>query len=302
MLYHLKRNRRICDYYADSNEPAVVDGRPTTVDMANSMNYVQLGNPNLGQAHSHTTTFDYTRMWLRQQATLAFKAEYTKNINPVATKYRYGSATGGYELMLANVKGGEDYHLGLDYDQGIGVYLRLKNKTDVYWGYKFGYMTAVDSEAAPGLNRQGYTSFADDLNMSYESDNMRLSLYCQLQWNRYRYTDAAYDNSPLYINYGVSGNVTIARFKIGMDIHDEFRTGYMPPNMNRHRLVCDPRISYSFSKKKCRLALVASDVFNQLRSFESLYDAYQLSEKWSESLHHYIGVEFSYRFDAKAKK
>ena len=59
---------------------------------------------------------------------LGLTAQYTKDINPIATLYRYSSSTGAYESMRKNVKGGDAWKFSLSYDQGLGVDFRLMNK------------------------------------------------------------------------------------------------------------------------------------------------------------------------------
>lgn len=266
-----------------------------TVDPLN----VKMGNPLLGQSHSHTTTYNYIRMWLRQQTTLNVTASYTKNINPIAAFYRYNSATGGYQSMSSNVKGGETYKLGLNFEQGIGVYIRVKNRANLSWGYSYGFLTAVDGEDMPGLNKLNRTLLEDNFEVSYDADNLNVSLYNNLRWGRYRYTDSAYDNSPFHTQVGANVRWSFKPFRLNVNVYDDFRSGYAASEMNRHRVIANASLDYTFCKNKCIIGLSADDIFNQNRSFDSSYNAYERTERWSKWFHHYVGVSFYYRFDAK---
>lgn len=94
-------------------------------------------------------------MWLRKQIVLGLTASYTKEINPIATLYRYNSATGVYESKPMNVKGGDSWKFGVNYDQGIGAYFRLMNKLSVQASQSYGFLTVVDNNdpnTVPALN------------------------------------------------------------------------------------------------------------------------------------------------------
>ncbi len=263
---------------------------------------VRTGNPSLRSLHSHATTYTYNRLWLRQQITLSFRAAYAKDISPLATLYHYDSATGAYQVTNVNVKGGERYKVGAAYDQGIGVFLRLKNDANALWGKSYGYNTQVDNDRTMLLNRQRLFEFTDNFEFSYTGDKLELSLFNNLVWSRYRYTDNAYNTNLFNTDFGASASLNVSPFYIYIKVWDEFRSGYKASEMNRHRVMSMAMASYRFCKNKCRLSLYVDDVFNQKRDFTTRYSAYERTENWSESLHHYLNLTFSYRFDAKAKK
>lgn len=263
---------------------------------------VEVGGAALPDAHSHTTKYEYTRLWLRQQITLGFNVEYTKYINQMAALYRYDTSTGAYEKQLMTVRGGDRYKVGLMYDQGIGVCFRVKNDASAAWNTSYGYMTQVDDDRTLRLNRQRLFSLTDRLELSYDADKMNVSVFNNLRWNRYRYTDAAYDNSTLYMEMGASVRADLRPFRLYVRIADEFRSGYNSSGMNRHRVMSRASVAYTFFKNKCELSLSASDIFNQKRTFASTYNAYERTETWYDSFSRYVALSFSYRFDAKAKK
>ena len=78
-------------------------GYRNTIDPLN----IAMGNANLRNTHSHTTTFGYHRMWLRKQIVLGLNVSYTKNINPLGSLFSYNSQTGVYSSKPVNVKGGD---------------------------------------------------------------------------------------------------------------------------------------------------------------------------------------------------
>ena len=265
--------------------------------------WISTGNDGLHNSHSHTTTFGYHRMWLRKQIVLGLSASYRKDINPVAQLYKYNSATGVYESKPVNVKGGDRWDFGINYDHGMGAYFRLMNKLRLVAAQSYGFLTLIDDEGGtPALNRQKSLGITDDLAFSFETEKLQLTLFNNLDWNRYRYDDATYNTRPLYNSLGVSARLKLAPFEFSFRISDDFRSGYKTADMNGHRPMATAGVDYSFCKNKCRLSLWVDDIFNKDVTFDSDYSAYQRTDTSYTYLHHYVALAFRYRFDAKGSK
>lgn len=266
---------------------------------------ISMGNTSLSNSHSHTTTFGYHRMWLRQQIVLGMNASYKKDIHPLATLFRYHAQTGVYETKPMNVKGGDAWQFGVNYDQGLGVDFRVMNNVSLTSSRSYGFLTIVDDDAidcAPTLNQQRLLGVSNNLELSYEVNKLQLKLYDRLTWNRYRYDVSSYNNHTLSNIVGASLNLDIRSFSIYFDIKDYYQSGYQTSYMNGHSILAEGEVSYRFCKNKCELSLSADDIFNQDAVYEGSYSAYQRSETASDYLHHYLKLSFSYRFDAKGQK
>lgn len=266
---------------------------------------ISVGNPLLGNSHSHTTTFGYHRMWLRKQIVLGLSASYRKDINPTATLYRYNSATGVYESKPMNVKGGDQWNFSVNYDQGFGVYFRLMNKFSLSTSQSYGFLTIVDNadpSAVPELNRQRLLGIADNVEVQYEAEKLRVKIYDRLKWNRYRYNDATYNTNPLDNTVGIETTLKLSAVVFVVTLDDVFRSGYSTEGMNGHRLIAAAYMSYSFLRNKCRLTLAAEDIFNKDVYYYSDYSAYKRTEFANDYIHHYANLTLSYRFDAKGAK
>ena len=279
----------------------------STFGYRNTIDPLQIseGNPLLHNSHSHTTTFGYHRMWLRKQIVLGVSASYRKDINPTATLYRYNSNTGVYESKPMNVKGGDEWKFGFNYDQGLGVYFRLMNKFALSKSQSYGFLTIVDNadpQAKADLNHQRLLGINENLELTYETEKLSLTLFNDLTLNRYRYDDASYNSRPVYNSAGIIARIKLSPVELWIRLADDFRSGYQTAEMNGHKLMSNASINYSFCKNKCRLALWVDDIFNKDIYYESEYSAYQRVENSANYLHHYMNLTFTYRFDAKAKK
>ena len=285
----------------------------TVPDLVSTLGYrntidplaISTGNPLLRNSHRHTTTYNYHRMWLRKQIVMGLSASYIKDINPVATLYRYNSSTGVYESKPMNVKGGDMWKFGFNYDQGLGVYFRLMNKFALLTSKSYGFLTIVDNvdpNAIPDLNMQKCLGIDENMEFSYEAEKVQLTLFNRLQWNRYRYEDTSYNTNPLYNSAGIEATLHLSPFELYIRLSDDYRSGYATSAMNGHKLMSQASISYGFCKNKCRLSLYVDDIFNKFIWYESDYSAYQRSESSINYIHHYANLRFTYTIDAKAKK
>lgn len=275
--------------------------------------HISMGNQSLGNSHSHVTTYNYHRMWLRQQITMALSASYQKDIHPLTTLFRYHSATGVYESMPVNVKGGDLWKFGFNYDQGLGVFFRLANQLSVTTAQSYGYMTVIDDgtfaqrslvdEASQlSLNHQRQFFLDDNLELAYETEKLKLTVFNRLQWNRYRYSDASYNSTLVYDKFGMKAEWNFKPFSLYVEVADHFRSGYQTSAMNGHKLIGNAYLAYRFYKNKCCLSLMVNDLFNKDIYYETNTMAYQRTETSNEYFHHYLQLSFSYKFDAKVKK
>ncbi len=285
----------------------------TVPDLVSTLGYrntidplsIATGNARLGRTHSHTTTVGYHRMWLRKQIVLGLTASYNKDIHPLSTIFSYNSLTGVYTSTPMNVKGGDQWTLGVNYDQGLGVDYRLMNKLSLTTSQAYGFLTLVDGAAAgalPALNHQRRLGVDNNLELSYEVNKVQLTLFDQLNWSRYRYDASAYNSHPLTNNVGLRGNIHLGAFEVWFSVSDYYRDGFQMRAMNGHKILSDASVVYSFNKNKCYLSLNLVDIFNSDTDYTSSYTAYQHTETREDSITHYAQLKFTYRFDAKESK
>ena len=276
----------------------------STFDYRNTIDPLNIatGNARLSNTHSHTTTFGYHRMWLRKQIVLDLSASYTKDINPLGSLFSYNTLTGVYTSKPVNVKGGDQWQLSVNYDQGLGVDFRLQNKLDLTFSQAYGYLTLLDDNTLPALNHQKRFGLNNDLELSYEVEKVQLSFFEQLEWNRYRYDASAYNSHPLANRLGFNGTFELGHFEFFFNVYDLYGAGYQTTAMNGHRILADAYVQYKFCKNKCSLMLYGQDLFNKDVDYDSDYTSYQRTESSSDYMHHYAYLKFTYRFDAKESK
>lgn len=271
------------------------------VDMRDPL-YTRVGNPSLLRSRDYEVKATYARTWPRRQTMVNFGVGYHRDIRPLTTLYTYNSAMGAYTAMPVNAKGGDTYSLNLDIDQGIGFYMRLNNQLSTQWMSDYGFLTRASFDDEPVVNRRRDFRLKDNLELSYETELLQLSLYDRLQLDRYRYSAAAGANStPLTMTYGINARMKPKPFEFYADVYDDFRSGFITSGMNGHRWIVGAGASWLLCKGKLLLSLDADDIFNRKRTRFSTYSAYETYESTSDFLHHYLAFSVKYTFSAKGK-
>lgn len=264
---------------------------------------IMSGNSHQHRSHSYDVNYSFTRLWMRQQTVLQVSAQYHRDINPFSSLITYNTLTAAYRSVPMNVRGGDNYRFSINMDKGLGFYWRVVNNASFNWAKRYGYLTRATIDEQPRLNRQRSFDFNDNFELGFETDKVQLQLYDRLALSRYRYSSSINaDNTTLFMTYGLNWRFTLwENIDVQGDCRDEFRTGYMGSSTNGHRWICNARINYYMLKKKLRLFVTADDIFNQNRNYSSSYSAYESSESWRDSFHHYLTIGLSYRFDAKGE-
>lgn len=260
------------------------------------------GNPDLKHMQRFNTWLSYNCVWLRKQINMMFYVEYTKEINPMSKLYRYDTSTGAYHVRYLNDKSNDFFTLSVKYDHSINVYWRLQNETTYKWHRNYGYMTQIMDDNVLRTNRQTNNLLRDRLQISYEAEKVKFGTDACIDLYGYRYTDSSYNSNPLSLKYGGWTRLSLSPFEFFVEVSDQYYSGYKVQSMNCHRVVCNASVDYRFYRNKCRLTLAANDIFNKDNHFNYNYTAYERSESWYETLHHYVSLTFTYKFDAKSKK
>ncbi|MBR3022450.1 MAG: TonB-dependent receptor [Bacteroidaceae bacterium] len=261
------------------------------------------GNPDLKDTHTHKASLRFSTMYAPRQLSLMVSADYAVSDCETRTALRYDPATAVYSSRPENVRGSQTWSFRLNYDQGIGDYVRLQNDLRLGLGQQYGFLLQLPTDALPVLNRQNSFNPTDRLTASVEWEWLKASLFASFDANSLQFSASPAQNTTLWQNqYGLRVTVTRGKFEFSTNLVENTRSGYAVEAMNRNFLVWDGYITWKILKNKARLSLGVKDILNSDNRYYATQTAYQQTTSWYAYRHHYIGISFTYRLDAKEKE
>ncbi len=265
--------------------------------------WIKEGNPLLHRSHKHSSVITYRQTLPRIQSMLLLKAGYTHNINPIASVYYYNPTTGVYRTHDENVRGGDQWLFSAVLDKGIGDNFHLSTKAETYFTTSYGYLAALDETVAKQQNKLKQFTLNLSPELSYEHDWLELTLFGTMNLRRNRYSLAReYNNTFGDYNLGLKCLAKLNRWEFSTKFEDRLRSGYLSPELNKHRFIWDASAKWLFWKGKGVLGIELNDILNQFMWNNSTVTPTQRTEIWEEWMHHYARISFTYKFDAKNKK
>ena len=265
--------------------------------------WIKEGNPLLHRSHKHSSMVTYRQTLPRVQSMMLLKAGYTHNINPIASVFYYNPATGVYRTHDENVRGGDEWLFSAVLDKGIGDNFHLFTKAETYFTTSYGYLAALNETVEKQQNKLKQLTLNLSPELSYEHDWLVLNLFGSMNLHRNRYSLASeYNNTFGNYNFGLKGLAKLKQWEFSTKFEDRLRSGYLSPEINRHRLVWNANAKWLFWKGKGVLGIDLDDILNPAVWNSSTITPTQRTEQWEEAMHHFARISFTYKFDAKSKK
>ena len=264
--------------------------------------FITEGNPFLKDSHTHQYQVSYKAVIPARQLSIGFNAKYSTTDHNNITALRYDPATNIYTSRPETVTGSRTWEVNLNYDHGLGNYFRLQNDLKVIGGRYYGYLTMLPTDEEPILNRQTSVHPKDKLTVSFDHNWIKASVFAELNADRLRFSQSPIQNTTLWNNnYGMEFEANYRNFVFETSLTEAMRRGYASSGMNRNRLLWDASVTWKILKNKGKIRLFADDILNQDDWRWSSQTAYQQTNEWQDTLHHYIGISFTYHLDAKKK-
>ncbi len=264
--------------------------------------FITEGNPYLKDSHSNQFSLAYKVVLPSRQLSLGFNAKYSTSNYANVMALSYDPATNIYTSRPESVPGNRTWEVNLNYDHGLGNYFRLQNDLKVTGGRYYGFLTMLPTHEERILNRQTSVHPKDKLTVLFDHNWVKASVFAELNADRLRFSKSQSQNTTLWNNnYGMEFEANYRNFVFSSSLTEAMRRGYASSGMNRNRLLWDASITWKVMKNKGSVRLFADDILNQDDWRWSSQTAYQQTNEWQDTLHHYIGISFTYHLDAKKK-
>lgn len=265
--------------------------------------FITEGNPNLRSTHTHDVKLTYNMVLARSQTSFSATLNYNHNDRETTTALSYNPTTAVYVSRPENIRGSKSCNFRLNYDQGLGDYLRLQNDFRMNASRRYGFLTLIPSQSERIVNRQSSLNPSERLTFSLDYNWLKASAFAEINADRLRYTASPEQNTTHWNNsFGVNFEAAYRNFVFYSSLTERTCSGYTVGSMNRNILVWDAAVGWKIVKNKARLMLEFDDILNNEDGRRSQQSAYQQTTTWNDFRHHYIGISFAYHLDAKKKE
>ncbi len=272
--------------------------------------FITEGNPNLKDTHAHDVKLTYNMVLARSQTSLSATVGYNQSDRETTTTLSYDPTTAIYQSRPENVRGSRSWNFRLNFDQGLGDYLRLQSDFRLNTSQRYGYLTKVVTNLPSpgegqgvGLQEVGSLNPRENLTLSLDYNWLKASVFAEINADRLRYSASPEQNTTHWNNrFGLRTEATVGHFVFGSDLTERTSRGYTIGSMNRDILVWNGYVGWKILKNKGRLALEFDDILNNEDGRWSQQTAYQQTTSWQDFRHHYVGLRFTYHLDAKKKE
>ena len=264
--------------------------------------FITEGNPFLKDSHTNEFQMSYKAVIPGRQLSIGFNVKYSTSDYGNVQALSYDPATNVYTSRPESVPGSRSWEVNLNYDHGLGNYFRLQNDLKMTGGRYYGFLTMLPTHEERILNRQTSVHPKDKLTVSFDHNWIKASVFAEINADQLRFSQSQSQNTTLWNNnYGMLFEANYRNFVFSTGLTEYMRRGYASNGMNRDLLLWGASITWKVLKNKGSIRLFAEDILNQDDWRWSSQTAYQQTNQWQDTLHHYIGISFTYHLDAKKK-
>ncbi|MBO4664003.1 MAG: TonB-dependent receptor [Bacteroidaceae bacterium] len=268
---------------------------------------VTIGNPQLEKYSDISATLRYYYTIPKGQQNINIAIYGSKSYNPIMTLRRYYSKYNGLSDVYVNTdingRGGGSASLSIGYTRSMFNVLRMSVECSYGTDVTYSREMIINDVETTDMLCHTVNNYRFKPSLSYDSNRWNIKLWGDMSKRDATYNLSGYaDAHEKECFAGLELKYKMEHWDFSFTPKLESRRGYLSDMMNKDRVLADAELTWKFMKKKARLSLVANDIFNQLETIRSNMTSESRYESGRSYLHHFIGMTFNYRFDAKEKK
>lgn len=298
-----KPNRNHNLSFSNSYETVVPDLLNTLAmrDDTNPLLVVE-GNTNLKQSKVLSSSLKYSYLQPKHDQSLSITLSYKKNMDPVQIVSYYNPETGAYRMHQENTKGGNSWLLYTTYSRALNDDWQWDNTLSGGLNDSYGVLTLIEGNNQRTLAQQNYTNLSYSPSLEYNKKKLKLVFSPSGNWSHYTYKGDEVSGYDLY-SYSFATQIQYSLGKVKLALNPTFkgRKGYNNAKFNRDYLVLEGKVTYE-PKKNRILTLEMNDLLNKDMRYLNSETSTTRSETLLTNFHHYVSLNFTYRFDAKDKE
>lgn len=264
--------------------------------------FIVEGNPSLANVHVNRGALSYRTTIPSCQLQLSADAGIHITDRAHQQMLYYDSNRASYLSKAENVEGELSLYMRMNYDQGFGDIFRLNNILAFHQRRNYAFLAQTDMTEPLRMNCQHRSEWQDDLRFSMDWKWLKANLFTNIRAQRLSNSSSLIQNTTLWQNrFGAEAELRKGKFTVKTELYDLMRRGYVSKEMNKDRLIWNASASWRCLKGKGKVSIELNDILNNSDNFTSVESANQQVMSWSDQLHHYLCLGFTYHFDAKKK-
>lgn len=301
MKWKMKRGGELSlTYRMSTSEPQLL----YTIAFRDATNplFVTTGNPDLRNRHTQHVDLSYEFFNAAKQQLVQVWASFTATDREHRTFLQYDERRGSYLSCLENARGNRTLSFSADYGQGSGV---------LFWSNSFNFFHQRSS--APLMqtfgadvrieNRQSQTLLNNNLSICADWKRLKVGALVGVSANHLANSAADVQNTTLWNNeFGINGELRKGKLTVKTELTERMRRGYLTQGMNTDHFIWNASAAWRCLNGKGKLELEVNDILNNADNFSSTETANQQVSTWSDLMHHYAAISFTYHLDPKQKK
>ena len=264
--------------------------------------YVIMGNPDLRNRHVHNVNFSYEKLVVSKQLDVDISANYRVSDREHRTFLQYDARNGSYISRLENARGSQSASLWAYLHQGFGVF-HWSPMSSISFQKDYAPLMQTILADAQTENCQRRINLSNVLTVGADWKWIKVEASANVSANHIDNTAAQVQNTTLWNNkFGISGELRKGKFTVKTDLSERMRRGYLTKSMNTDRLIWNASASWQCLKGKGKLKLEVNDILNNADNFSSKETSNQQVSTWSDHMHHFAALSFTYHLDPKQNK
>ena len=289
------------NYSMSTSEPQLLQ----TIAFRDATNplFVTMGNPDLRNSHTHHANIGFSIQKPSRQLMFSASANYYHTDRAHATFLQYDPLTGTYFSRLENVRGDITYGAHSQYDQGYGNIFRLTNLFNFNMTKRYAPLMQAIGSGTGEVNCQhnAYLQNWTDFRADWKWLKVGAGIYLNI--SHLTNSSAQVQNTTLWNNrFEINGELRKGKFTDKTSLNEKMRRGYLTKGMNTDHFIWNASASWRCLKGKGTVELEVNDILNNADNFSSTETANQQISSWSDQMHHYAAISFTYHLDPKQKK
>ena len=287
-------------YRMSTSEPQLLQ----TIAFRDATNplFVTTGNPDLRNRHTQQVNLSYEFLVAAKQLLVQAWASFTATDREHRTFLQYDAQRGSYLSRLENTKGSRTCSISGSYGQSSGVLFWSDYFTFSYQRSYAPLMQIVGIEIRTE-NCQHQALLKNTLSIGADWEWLQVGGTAEVSANRLANSAADVQNTTLWNNsFGINGELRKGKFTVKTSLTELMRRGYLTKGMNTDHLIWNASAAWRCLHGKGKVELEANDILNNADNFSSTETANQQISSWSDHMHHYAALSFTYHLDPKRKK